>query len=559
MRRVLSVAVLVGVAACGRSGLLLRATDGGAGTSGAAGTGFDGAAGTDVAGAGGTGAGGTGASVIGWGGLVRLTDVEYDNTLRDVLSVADSARIAALQGRLPADAPPEAFGGFDNAAAGQSISPERYQWYFASAVAVVELLWASEAFVKCPPATSAELCAGAFTRDLGRRLWRRPLSPIEVDDLVALMNAAMAGGADFQTAMKQVVVALLVSEPFLFRVELDPDPNAPFTHPLNGYELATRLSYLIWSSAPDLALLDAAEAGELATPEGVRAQVRRLLIEQRADGFVRNFAGQWLGFRQLEYGMLPGFTQVMTQAAWQEARQLVDLIVKEDRPVTDLLTTDVNFVDAALAETYGIPGSYLPGVPQRVSVSTDARRGFLGYAAPFITTSLETESSPSRRGVFVQTRLLCQVLPPGHPNTPAPMLPGRARVEMTAAMPSCAACHKHFDPIGLGLERFDAWGRYRTKYASGGAVDDLGVMPDGTPFRGPGELGDLVAADPKFRACVARKAVTYALGRQLAAGDEPALERIGAAFTTSGLTVRGLLEAIVVDDVFRMRRGEGTP
>lgn len=552
MRRVLVNLLLAGLAlnaACQRRKGLAPAD-----ASGVAGTGL--ASDGGAAGAGGGAAGTAGAAALGWGGVRRLTDAEYDNTLRDLLGVAAGARQASVQGALPADLSVD---GFDNAAAGQNILPARFQWYFASAVVLTDGVWADPTrrarIVTCAPAAAGdETCARAIVSAFGRRAWRRPLSPAEMDGLVGLVRDAMTTGADFPTAIKQIVVALLVSEAFLYRVELDPDPNAAVAHPLAGHELATRLSYLIWTSTPDDALLDAAEAGQLDTQDGLRAQVQRLLADPRADGFVRDFAGQWLGFRALEEPSRAPWPPGAQRAAAEEARRFVEMIVQEDRPLSELLTADVNFVDDALAPLYGFPA---PGPTTRVSVTTDARRGYLGLVAPLAQTSFETDTSPERRGTWVMGRLLCKSLP-AHPNTLPPTGTGRARAEMTAASVACAACHKIVDPIGLGLERFDQLGLYREVYPTGEAADDLGALPDGTSFRGPGALGDLIAGDPEYRRCVARKVVTYALGRGLVQEDEAAVDRVAGAFEAGGLTVRALLTSLVVDDAIRFRRGEGT-
>jgi hypothetical protein len=176
-----------------------------------------------------------------------------------------------------------------------------------------------------------------------------------------------------------------------------------------------------------------------------------------------------------------------------------------------------------------------------------------------VQTSFDHDSSPARRGAWVQSQLLCMAVPPGHPNTPAPTTSGRVRAETTAAQPGCAACHEFFDPVGLGLERFDQLGRYRTVYSTREPIDDLGTFPDGRTFHGPGGLGDLLVADPAFRRCVAQKAMMYALGRHLDDDDVAAVERVASAFERNGLTVRALLASVVADDAFRMRRGEGAP
>lgn len=560
-----AAATWLSLAACGRNGLLSRpsagAADGGAGPSGGAGT--SGVAGTGVAGTGAAGAAGTGASTIGWGPLRRLTDTEYDNTMRDLLGVEAGARRAFGKGSTAADVPTALF---DGVATDQRMSSERLEWYFASAVSAIDRVWADPAararIVTCEPASPVDYpsCARAFVVAFGRLAWRRPLEPGEVGALATLVTDELNRGADFATATKQVAIALLISESFLYRIELDPEPNAPVAHPLTAYELATRLSYLLWSTAPNAAMLDAAQAGTFDTKASLADAVFQMLNDRRADGFVRDFAGQWLGFRFLNDEPLVWWAPAIQQAAAEEARRFVEMVVRENRYVSDLLTGDVNFVNDALAPTYGFPAPSSAEL-MRVSVTSDQRRGYLSLAAPLVQTSFASESSPSRRGAWVMERMLCQTPPPPHPNVPEPTNTGAARVAEIGAQVSCAACHEVFDPIGLGFERFDQLGRYRESYSGGQPADDRGTLADGRAFRGPDGLAALLERDPAFWRCFARQVLTYALGRrvQIDSADEAAADKLAVTLADGHGTFLKLLASLVTDDAFRLRRGEGRP
>jgi hypothetical protein len=495
----------------------------------------------------------------GWVGMRLLTDAEYDNTMRDLLGVTTTAY------RALADRGPEGEDDvFDNLAERQPISLQRYQWYFAAAVGAAEAAFANPDLrgkvVACVPSSGAdEVCAQNSLRTFGERAWRRPLDGNEVEGLLRVVRDAWKSGADFHGGVRQAVVAMLVSDAFLFRIELDPTPNSAAVHALTPFDVATRLSYLLWGSTPDITLLALATQGRLYDTEALRAQVNRMLADARADGFVRNFAGQWLDFRRLDGPAFVKWPAGLQAAALEEARRFVELIVVEDRPLTDLFTMDVNFVDETLAAHYGFPAP-ATGVA-RVSVTTDARKGYLGLVAPLALTSGELESSPTLRGKFVLERLLCSqipadpsaLLPPPAGNTP------RERAASIAAMgPQCTPCHTKMDPIGLGLEAFGPLGHSRITYDNGTLVDSTGAL-DGTQFSGVSGLADVLAADPRLPRCAARKAISYALGRRLETADDATVERVARAFEGQGLTIRGLLSAIVTDDVFRFRRGEGKP
>jgi len=277
---------------------------------------------------------------------------------------------------------------------------------------------------------------------------------------------------------------------------------------------------------------------------------------------VRNFAGQWLRFRGLEPRADPtalaGFTVEVARAMQEEARLYVSEFLGKDIDLGGFLTSDFNFVDDTLADLYGMAAPGARGSLVRVEDKSDARKGYLGLAAFLRATSPGRESSVSRRGAEILADFLCidiATAPGGGvflTETP------RDRLLTLSMQAQCAGCHLQIDNVGLGLENFDAFGRYRTKYAATDflEIDPTGALPDGTPFRGLLELADVLQRDPRFLDCTSRKALVYALGRPLTAADAPSLARLRAAWDTAGHTLRGLIGAIVVNDTFRFRRGE---
>jgi hypothetical protein len=575
----LALALATGTAACrSRAGVGPAAADGQAGASGAA-SGPGGAGGAGNAGqpasdaapspdagaeVGGPPSGFDPGSV----GIRRLSDAEYSRTLQDLLGLTG---LDPSLGTTFADRDYQ--GGtldvFDNLAGDVAPSPTisevRYLSYFQNAVVLVQQAFAVDALrariVTCAPASvTDDACASAIVRAFGLRAWRRPLTDGEVKDLVALVRADLTAGEDFADAVQQAVVALLVSETFLYRIERDPPAPDVSVHALTSYELATRLSYLLWSTMPDDALLALAASDELQKSVVLAAQVTRMLADARADGLVRNFFGQWLNFRVLEGALLDrptAWTVPLQASVAHEARLFVTDLVQGDQGIGALLTSDVSFVNGTLATLYGFPPPAAPDAFTRTVITTDQRKGFLGLAA-FL--AVESEGFP--RSAAISGDLLCTSvpLPPPNHQPPASSGPTRSGFNMIQSNRTCGNCHLLFDPIGLGLENFDEIGRFRTTYTGDQIpIDATGALPDGTPFTGLLGLADLLGKDPRVVACARREALVYTLGRRLTDADADRLAAIDARWSAAGNTVRGLLAAIVVDDIFRYRRGEGQP
>jgi hypothetical protein len=499
-------------------------------------------------------------------GLRLLTDAEYGNTMADLLGVA----ISGGQIFQPTSLLGSPAGDFDNLAGASDVATWRLRRYLAAAVQLTAQAFADPALapriLTCAPAGPDDTaCDARIVADFGLRAWRRPLEDDEVAGLAGLARAARGAGATFPESIARVVEAMLVSESFLYRIELDPAAALPSAHALTPYELAARLSYTLWSTMPDATLFALAGTGELARDDVLTAQVTRMLADPRATQYVRNFAGQWLGFRALDahevdVAAFPAWNDDLRRAMSDEATLFVSEYVQHDRSLTGFLTDGIHFVDDALAGVYGLPAPGSTGTLVRVDAAPDGRKGVLGLAAFLTATSNASTTSPSRRGATILEQLLCVDIGP----TPAsgsvpPAGTPREQLATLAQSPSCAGCHLEIDQVGLGLETFDAIGQLRAKYAPSDFldIDPTGVMPDGTTFVGLSGLADLVQRDPRFLDCAARKALEYAIGRTVTIADGEQLTRIRAAWERAGLTFRGLLGAIVVSDAFRLRRGEG--
>jgi hypothetical protein len=574
---IVSLMVALGGAAChapfGGGGSV---DAGGAGTAGAAGL-AGGPAGAGAPGSDGS-AGGAGGSAVADGGpdgagaplsagLRLLSTAEYAHTIQDLLGLSGlDQQIAALftASATRAGSPDFDFYLFDNGPGG-SLTEGLYSLYFETGVSMVAKAFASDALrariITCMPAgPTDDTCARGILRAFGLRAWRRPLTDAELDALVAIVRTNLTAGATFPEAIEEGVTALVVSETFLYRIELDPPGGA--VHALTSYELASRLSYLLWSSLPDSVLFDAAATDTLGKPEVLTAQVTRMLADARADGFVRDFFGQWLTFRDLESPTralsTPDWSPDLQAGIGEEARLFVSELVASDHGIDALLTADVNYVNAQLANIYGFTFTTPAFTFVRVEHPEDTREGYLGLSAFLARTARAGVTSPVERGRWILYNLLCQEIPAPPPGEPAVPATGNARTQSLdrQAMKDCSSCHSTIDPVGLGLEPFDALGRRRTAYPNGDLVDDHGAL-GATSYQGVIGLAGLVAKDARFADCARRHLFAYALGRGPATADAAHMAAIDAAWAATGRSVRGLLAALVVDDLFRTRRGEG--
>jgi len=407
------------------------------------------------------------------------------------------------------------------------------------------------------------------------RAFRRRARPEEVESLLALFDAARDRGASVEESLRIVLSAVLVSPSFLFRIEADPPPGE--VRNLDDVELATRLSYFLWSSMPDDELFRTAVAGKLHTDEELVSAARRMLADPKARALVENFAGQWLQLRSLETfapdpKRFPGFDEPLRRAMRRETEEFFRAIVAEDRSILEFLDSDSTFVNARLAKHYGLaaqgPPENDPDAFVRVPVDRSIRGGLLGQAAILAVTSNPTRTSPVKRGKWILENLFAAPPPPAPPNVPLlaeateqKPLTGtlRQRMEQHRADPACAACHRLMDPLGFGLENYDPLGAWRTTDGES-EIDASGTLPDGRSFRGPGELKALFRErEHEFRRCLAEKLLTYALGRGLEWYDACAVERIATRCRDGGDRFSVLVAEIVTSPAFRQREAPAEP
>ncbi len=421
-----------------------------------------------------------------------------------------------------------------------------------------------------PTATTKLAVARTWLGEFARRAWRRPVAADELDRLVALFALADQRGEKFEVALKIALKATLVSPQFLFRGEIQPEPDNPQSvHPVNEFALASRLSYFLWSSMPDEELFDLAARGMLR--KNLTAQVRRMLASPKSRALVENFASQWLQFRSVksltpDKERFPDFDERLRSAIIKETETFFDHVMRDDLSVLDFLNADYTYVNERLAKHYGIAG--VTGEQfRRVSLAGTPRRGVVTQASVLLLTSNPNRTSPVKRGKWVLENLLGTPPPPPPPDVPdlkvadnGQALEGtlRHQMEMHREKPACAACHARMDPIGFGLENFDGIGAWRTK---DGAlpIEAAGKLNSGEEFKTAIDLTNILAKNKRddFIRCLSEKMLTYALGRGLEYYDRTATDKISAQLVQSRFKFSSLILAVVDSLPFQNRRGEG--
>lgn len=416
----------------------------------------------------------------------------------------------------------------------------------------------------CEPTTAPvpEDCYRTIVTRFTARAWRRPLTHAEADAIFNLWQELRAAEGD-DVAVGLVVRAVLMSSKFLYRPSFaaagaDDSQGAA---PLDDYVLASRLSYFLWSSMPDDALLAAAASGALRTIEGLRDEVQRMLADPKATGLRRGFASQWLATRALalhtpDPATFPTFDEPLRAAMIAETELFFGDFMINGRPIGEMMNPDFAYLNDRIAQHYGMP---LPGspTPTRVDLPANTRRGLLMQGAWLTANSASNRTSPVNRGRWILEQLLCTPIPPPPPNIPPLMPPaeGQTQREMLAqhrANPVCAGCHDLLDPAGLGMEGYDGIGAERD-LENGQPLDVSGAIPPNTPFEGSGELALLLEDDPRFVACLTDKLFGYALGRERAIEDIAYRKRISEALPATGGSLDQLIELIVTSPAFRLR------
>jgi mono/diheme cytochrome c family protein len=420
----------------------------------------------------------------------------------------------------------------------------------------------------CRPSSPREEagCARKILTALAHRAYRRPISSADIAPLMKLYDQGR-DGADFDHGVEAALQAVLVSPSFLFMAQRDPPHSAPGSvHRISDVELATRLSFFLWSSIPDPELLAVAERGRLSKPGVLKQQVARMLADPKSKALTQNFAGQWLYLRRLEYQkpdrrIFPDFDQRLRSAMQTETEMFFDGIVHENRSILDFLDADYTYLNERLAQHYGIGGVHGASF-RKVKLNPAVHRGgLLGQGSVLTVTSYNNRTSVVLRGKWILENILAAPPPPPPPNVPTlndtkngKDLTVRQQMEMHRANPVCASCHTKMDPLGFSLENYDAIGAWRTGYA-GQAVDASAVLPDGTKFEGPKGLQDvLLARKDQFVEAFTERLLTYALGRGLDAHDMPTVRAVRAAAAKDDYRMNSIIMGIVQSVPFEMRR-----
>ncbi len=426
----------------------------------------------------------------------------------------------------------------------------------------------------CHPKSTAEepACARRIFLALARHAFRRPVLDADIAAPMAFYNRAREQGGDFDSGIRDGLARILVSPSFLFREERDPeDMRAGTTHRISDLELASRLSFFLWSSIPDDELLNLAAAKKLHEPKVLEAQVKRMLADQRSEALVDNFTGQWLQLRNLEERvkpdvlMFPNFDENLRQAFRRETEMLFGNVLKENHSVLELLTADYTFVNERLARHYGIPGVYGSRF-RKVRLTDPNRYGLLGQGSLLSLTSDGNRTSPVIRGKFINANFLDDPPPLPPPVVPAleaseikgkPMTV-RQTLERHHRNPVCASCHSIIDPVGFALENYDPVGHWREKTRDGLPIDSAGILADGTPVSGPVALRKAILSKPDvFAGTVTKKLLIYALGRGVEPADMPVVRAILADTAPDNYRLQSIILDIVKSYPFQMRTKPG--
>jgi hypothetical protein len=497
----------------------------------------------------------------------RLNKVEYNNTIRDLLGV---------EGNFSENFPSDDVGyGFDNIGDVLSMPPMLMEKYLASAQKIVaKALEKPESkkrvFICQPGDKNKAECTQKILENLATRAYRRPATEADVKRLAKFVELAEKNGDSFEAGIALALRAVLVSPNFLFRVELDPEPNNPkAVHAINDYELASRLSYFLWSSMPDDELLEQARKGTLRKGGNLGAQAKRMLRDPKSKALVENFAGQWLQTRRLktmypDKKLFKDFNDLLRDDMLKETDLFVEAIVREDRNVLEFLDADYTFLNERLAKFYGVEG-VTGNEFRRVQLTGDQRGGVLTMASILTITSNPTRTSPVKRGKWILENIFNAPPPPPPPNagelserkTVVESASLRQRMEQHRKNPDCAVCHDRMDPLGFGFENYDAVGAWRTKDGKFD-IDPAGELPDGKSFKGPKELKAILKGkDKEFRRCLSDRLLTYALGRGLESYDKCAVDQIADDLARNDYRFSNLVVSIVKSEPFQQRRGSG--
>lgn len=496
----------------------------------------------------------------------RLNKAEYNNTIRDLTGLD-----LPLADGFPSD---DVGNGFDNIGDVLSIPPILLEKYLDAAETIAQRVYDDEQarkriFPYEPESDDQRIeTARRNVSAFATRAFRRPLTVEEEERLFAIMRFAWQRDSSESDIFKTVITAILANPNFIFRIEQDAGAQVQDgIRELNGYELASRLSYFLWSSMPDERLFDLAQSGELTKKDVLAAEVKRMLADAKSQALVDNFAGQWLQLRDLsrlmpDPGKFPEFDGKLRSAMRRETELFFETMIREDRSVLEFLNADFTYVNERLARHYGIPE--VTGEKfQRVSLG-GGRRGVLTHASILLLTSNPTRTSPVKRGKWILDNMLAEPPPPPPADVPELEEGGetlgtlREQMEQHRANETCAVCHRTMDALGFGLENFDAVGAWREKDGEE-LIDASGELPGGKEFDGAADLMKILVDEKKdqFCKCLAEKLLVYGLGRGLGSYDRCTIKDCVATMKKNDYRFSSLVTAIVTSDPFTMREAKG--
>jgi len=491
------------------------------------------------------------ALVVGHTPIRRLTSGELQNSLVDLLTVPATV-VAGVDADIPGPS------GFTNDGSALSIGSIQVGQIMGviDAALTSALAAPGSPYLKCPGAQDST-CARTQLETFAARAYRRPLRPTEANDLMTVYVANQDAG--FQTALSLAMTRVLLSPSFLYLTSFSGASEQKGVR-LSDPELASRLSYFLWSSVPDQRLLDLAGNGTLRTPDVLRAELERMLSDSKSDRFVADLFGQWLGFPRIldvQEVIRDGITDQLRAEFYQETRSFLHSIIAENKSPMTLLTADYTYLNADLATRYGVPG--VTGTQfQRVSLAGTPRVGLLSHGSILSVLSNPADSRPVARGHYILEQILCAPPPPppADVNTMLPTksadgspLTARERLTQHRSAPTCAGCHNLMDPIGLSEENFDQLGTYRTTYASGQPIDASGTLM-GQSFSDFNGMTQILKKAPEVRNCIANKVLTYALNRVLTDGESGLPVQVAATAVQDTSSLTDLITQVVTSDSF---------
>ncbi|AUX47702.1 hypothetical protein SOCE26_092260 [Sorangium cellulosum] len=500
--------------------------------------------------------------------LTRLTHAQYDNTIRDLFGKDMKASAAFLED--------PAFDGFNNNAKALTVTDRLARDYRRAAETIAADAVVDQAvlgnILPCAPEGDGEACARQLVRELGKRVYRRPLSAEQEEAYVAAFrrgNGLYDAGTPFEQGVRHVIEGMLQSPFFLYRIELSEELDGEII-PLDGYEVATRLSYLIWNSQPDDALLAQAESGALATPEGVEAEARRMLEDPKAARVIDDFHSQWLQMSRYQDltkdpSVYPDFDAAVSSAMKAETQQFIRHVILEmEGDYAALMTEPVGFVNDKLAPIYGVEGEFTSELVE-TPLDPGTRAGLLTQAGFLSANAFPDHTSPIHRGVFIQRQILCATIPDPPPNIDTTLPPQqgeikttRDQVEAHTSPDACKTCHGVINPAGFAFEHFDPVGRYRAD-EHGEAIDATGTLRVGDEelrFDGALDLVTQLAESPVAERCYLSNWYRYGNARQLSPEDTCTINELDARLAGSGYNIKDLLVALTQTKTFRYRAVE---